>query len=46
MGEMVGDQIANQTVKPLKKGVIKRKTIIITSCGTVELQAVLVLLLL
>jgi hypothetical protein len=32
MGEMVGDQTANQTTNPLKKG--KRNT----SSGTVELQ--------
>jgi hypothetical protein len=45
MGEMVGDQIANQAAKPLKKGG-KTKEIIITSSGTVELWAVLVVLLL
>jgi hypothetical protein len=33
MGEMVGDQTANQTAKPLKRG---KK---ITSYGTVELQS-------
>jgi hypothetical protein len=34
MGEMVGDQTANETAKLLKKG--KKK---ITSSGTVELQS-------
>jgi hypothetical protein len=34
MGEMVGDQIANQATKPLKKG--KKK---ITNSGTVEFQS-------
>jgi hypothetical protein len=42
MGE-IGDQIKNQATKPLKKGGKKR---IITSSGTVELQAVLIVLLL
>jgi hypothetical protein len=36
MGEMVGDQTANQAPKPLKKGQKEKK---ITSSGTVELQA-------
>jgi hypothetical protein len=34
MGEMVGDQTANQAPKPLKKGEKK-----ITSSGTVGVQA-------
>jgi hypothetical protein len=34
MGEMVGDQTANQTTKPLKKG--KKK---ITNSGAVELPS-------
>jgi hypothetical protein len=48
MGEMMGDQIANQAAKPLKKGGKKKKNkkIVNTSCGTVELQAALVVLLL
>jgi hypothetical protein len=46
MGEMMGDQIPKEAVKPLKKGGKKRKEIINTSYGTVELQAVLVALLL
>jgi hypothetical protein len=33
MGEMMGDQTANWTAKPLKKGKI------ITSSGTVELKS-------
>jgi hypothetical protein len=44
MGDMVSNQIANQAAKPLKKGGKKRKKKI-TSSGTVELQAVLVVLL-
>jgi hypothetical protein len=36
MGEMVGDQTANQAAKPLKKG---EKEKINTSSGTVGLQA-------
>jgi hypothetical protein len=36
MGEMVGDQTANQAAKHLKRGE-KEKSI--TICGTVELQA-------
>jgi hypothetical protein len=43
MGEMVGDQIANQATRPFKKGGKIKKNI---SSGTVELQAVLVVLLL
>jgi hypothetical protein len=46
MGEMVGDQTANQAAKPLKKGGKKKEKKIITSSGTLELQAVLVVLLL
>jgi hypothetical protein len=41
MEEMVGFQIAIQAAKPLKKG--GKKRIIITSSGTIALQAVLVL---
>jgi hypothetical protein len=41
MGELVGDQTANQAAKPLKNGGKKK----ITSSGTVELQAYLFLLL-
>jgi hypothetical protein len=36
MGEMVDDQTANQTAKPLNKGKKKKK---ITGSGTVELQS-------
>jgi hypothetical protein len=35
MGEMVGDQRANQAANPLKKGEKEKK---ITRSGTVELQ--------
>jgi hypothetical protein len=45
MGEMVGDQIANQAFEPLKKEEKKKKEKMITSSGTVELQSVLVVLL-
>jgi hypothetical protein len=36
MGEIVGDQTANQAAKPLKKGEKEKKT---TTSGTVGLQA-------
>jgi hypothetical protein len=37
MGEMAGDQTANQAAKPVKKGEKEKKKI--TSSGTVGLQA-------
>jgi hypothetical protein len=47
MGEMVDDQTANQAAKLSKtEGKRKKKKKIITSSGTVELQAVLFVLLL